>query len=256
MRRLTFVLAFAAIAFVPAIARADDAGALAETLYQQGRALMAKGSYAAACPKLEESQRLDPGDGTLLALGYCHEGEGKLAQAWSEYTILATKADARHDRAQKAKERRAAIEPRLGRVAIVVPEATLRSAEQIEILRDGTLIGRGAWGTVSPVDPGRHVIEARAPGKKPRRMEVDVRSGESSEVSVAPFEDAAPPARPVADHGCAARCGRYRRNGFGRLLRAPRDAALLPCKGAMRRERRLLARGAGHERRRAGPAQS
>ncbi len=177
------------------VASAEPArdAALAETLFQEGKVLLAKGAFAEACPKLAESQRLDPGDGTLLALGVCHEGEGKLALAWSELSIIAAKTDARADRVQKAKERLAAIEPRLARIAIVVPEKTLSSAPNIEVLRDGAPLASAAWGTSAPIDPGTHVVEAKATGKKTVRIELKITAGRSTEVVLPPLADEAPP---------------------------------------------------------------
>ena len=51
---------------------AQDAAA-ARALFEQARKLLADGKPEQACPKLEESQRLDPGIGTLFNMADCHE---------------------------------------------------------------------------------------------------------------------------------------------------------------------------------------
>ena len=69
----------------------------------------------------------------------------------------------------------------------------------LRITRDGTLLGRAAWGTRMPVDPGEHVIEASAPGKTAWRSVVtiggegDVQTAVVAVLEVEPPRDAPPP---------------------------------------------------------------
>jgi len=63
-------------------AHAQSSGAQAETLFRQGKDLLAKGQIAEACAAFDASQKLDPNIATLLNQAACREKNGQLATAW------------------------------------------------------------------------------------------------------------------------------------------------------------------------------
>jgi len=181
----------------PANAQSQTSVALAEMLYQQARDLMAEGRYDEACPKLEESQRLDPATGTLLNLASCHENQGKFASAWFEYldAVTLSRRDGRADRVAYAQARLAELEPRLSRLTIVVPEAADYPGLELEL--DGALIGTAARGVPTPVDPGAHVVEARAPGRHGVKLRIEIGAvPEQKTITIPELVSAAAPAVP------------------------------------------------------------
>ena len=126
---------------------------------------------------LAESNRLDAAVGTLLHLGDCYAATGKTASAWSAFRSAASLAATKNQtqRADIAKQKAAALEPTLSRLAIDVAQDA-RVAE-LEVLCDGVALGSASWGVAVPVDPGAHVIVARAPGKAAWTQTVEVAAG-------------------------------------------------------------------------------
>src|SRR5207244_597481 len=120
-------------------------------------------------PKLAESQRLDPGGGTILNLAICHEALGKTASAWVEFleALRIATLDGRGDREALAREHLLQIAPRLSRIRIEVPAEA--RAEGLEIALNGVKLAEAAWGTPVPVDPGEQTVEVTAPKKVPWR---------------------------------------------------------------------------------------
>lgn len=161
----------------------SDSSALARELFAHGRTLMDAGDYTGACAKFAESQRLDPGGGTLLNLALCNEKQGKTATAWALFNqaIVLARKDGRSDRELFAREHVDALAPNLSRLVIVVPSGVRVPGLTLQL--NGVEIGAAAWGTALPVDPGRQEISLTAPGKLPRKFTTEV-AGEGARVEM------------------------------------------------------------------------
>lgn len=176
-------------------ALADDKAA-AEVLFDDGKKLLGDGQFDAACAKLAESHRLDPGVGTLLYLAECHERAGRTASAWvawREAGDLAARTS-QAPRAKIARERADKLVPRLIRVQIEVPPPS--DLPSLTITRNGALISRPLWGSALPVDPGAIEIVASAPGRLPWKLAIQGSSPGTTIVRV-PILDVEP-ATPVS----------------------------------------------------------
>jgi hypothetical protein len=156
------------------VARADDDRAAAEALYEIGQTMMKDGKFAEACPKLEASNALDPGIGTLLLLGDCDEKIGKVASAWAAFQDAAGLAKARNDseRLGIANLRAAALKPRLTYVEFRVPREDDLSG--FELRRGGRVVGKGSWGVPLPIDSGNYEITASAPDRERWHTSIEV----------------------------------------------------------------------------------
>ncbi|HEX7604803.1 MAG TPA: hypothetical protein VF316_24460 [Polyangiaceae bacterium] len=180
---------------VPAVAHAEDPDSSpADALFREGRQAAEAGNYAVACPKFEESYRLDPAAGTLLNLGDCEENRGQLARAWKHFRQLYDRLPATDDRRPIADARARAVEARAPKLRIV-----LTATSPASVTRDDVVVGRGSLGTSVPVEPGRHVVVVTSIGRREKRYEVSVNDGEDKELTVSsgePLADAAP--APVA----------------------------------------------------------
>jgi serine/threonine-protein kinase len=195
---------FVALSALGGGARAQAGNAtVAQALYDQAKGLMAKGNYVEACPKLEESQRLDPGSGTLINLGDCYEHEGRTASAWSAFleAAAAAKNVGNTAREHAARDRAAQVVAKLSSIEIDVAPAS--AAPGLEVVRDGLVVDEPQRNTPIPVDPGTHTISARAEGRVPWSAEVVVKADHQTTtvaipvlVVATPTAAAAPPSLP------------------------------------------------------------
>jgi hypothetical protein len=193
-----------ALAFsLPSLAHAGDApnAAAAQTLFDDAKTLMQARDFARACPKLEESEKLQAAGGTLMFLALCREGEGKTATAWTLFNevLSGARRDGRHDREKVAQDHITALAPRLTRISIVVSDSA-QHQPGLEIRRDDVAVPSELWGTAIPVDPGAHVLRATATGMIPWETTASTTAeGQTTTVNVAAL--VAAPASPEPQVG-------------------------------------------------------
>ena len=173
----------------------------ADQLFRNAKQLLADEDFAHACPMLDESFKLDPATGTLLALAFCHEREGKLASALRDYNDVVARAknESRSDRESAARERALALQPRLS--TLTVKTANVSALQALEVHINGAAIALDKLDTAMAVDGGTQTIEVSAQGKKPWRTEVRVAKSADAKTVIVPAlvdDPSAPLVQPAA----------------------------------------------------------
>jgi hypothetical protein len=168
----------------------------AEAEFERGWQLLEAGEWGASCAAFEKSMQLERAVATLLRVAHCHEHEGKLATAWSAFQdALVLNRDSTLDEARRAELEAYTrleldkLEPRVPR--LVVQVVTPRRGAEVTL--DGTAMVAEKLDEPILVDPGKHVLEAAAPGYRAARATVTAREGVLLEV---PFELVALSAEP------------------------------------------------------------
>jgi len=206
VRRLDLRLlpALAAL-FVAPLAHGETTAAqraAAEALFQQGTALMDEKRYAEACDKFAGSQELDPALGTMLYLADCYEQAGRTASSWALFKEAAetSKHAGQTDREHIATERANSLQQRLSKLELKVLAS--RRPAGLELRLNDIVVPSASWNAPMPVDPGPVRVEARAPGKKPWRTQINIAQGPGSQsLEVAQLQDAPAPPKVAAAAG-------------------------------------------------------
>jgi hypothetical protein len=197
--RVVVVVAYLACAGAAAsTAAADGDHEKAVATFQAARAAIAAGDCASAIPKLEESLAYEPSVGAHLSIADCYE-QVDLVAAWRKLQEAAELAAAKNDpREGIARDRAAALEPRLSmlRFAFTPAGADLSAlAARIDGSLEPLLRRRGSIATT----PGAHEIEVSLPHKKTWRGQLVAGSaGTVVEVDVPIEDDVAPVPGPAA----------------------------------------------------------
>lgn len=205
------VIVFASVCLGAVPARADDAvdEQRINALFAEARAAFVDGDYATACPKFEEVVRMKPGLGARIGLGDCYRAQARRAKAWEVYKGVVddvpelvkraqgfTEQSKVRKRGEEAQARIKEMEPRLGWVVLVVPEAVL-GLKDVVIHVDGVVVDRAKLGIRLPMDRGEHVFDVSAANKKTWGKTVALVEGAELSVTIEPLEDDVPVVKPV-----------------------------------------------------------
>src|SRR5262249_31341588 len=140
--------------------------------------LIKEKKFPEACAAFEQSQKLDPQNGTLFNLAGCYTHIGKLASAWAAYKELAS-VDTNDKRKKQSAKEAQALEKRLPKLLL---KAQTPPAGLVVTL-DGVDV-TGLLGSDSPIDLGAHQVHATAPKLKDFDQTVAI-SDEGKTVTVA-----------------------------------------------------------------------
>lgn len=186
-----------ALSLFAGVAHAEPSAAehrQAQALFERGRVLLEQDKYEEACAAFAESQRLDPGGGTLLNLALCHEKQGRIATAYTEYqeALSGALSDKRRDREDFARAHLAGLEGKIPRLHF-----ELESQEpRVTIELDGSELSEIAWSTPTPIDPGEHRVVVSAPGHQSWQSSIEVPAAGRELVVKIPKLERLPPTAP------------------------------------------------------------
>jgi len=154
----------------------------ADKLFEDGRRYLAAKEFALACTAFEQSQSADPAIGTLLNIALCYETWGKPTAAYRWYLdaekLSKEKSD---DREKGARAKVDELAPKIPHLIIEIPvDADVATTFTL----DGNEIDRTKLADDQLVEPGKHVIVARVPGKPPRETIVEIKEGERKTIKI------------------------------------------------------------------------
>jgi hypothetical protein len=137
--------------------------AASAAMFDKGLAAMEAGQFAAGCPMIQESFRLDPRAGTLFTLAECESKADKIATSvvhYEEYLGRVEKLPPgerpkQEQRVAIARKQVLALKPQIPQLTLSLPANT---PDVVVVRRDGTVLGRPSLDIPQPVDPGEHVL--------------------------------------------------------------------------------------------------
>jgi hypothetical protein len=163
------------------VAPADDAVERERTeVYKEGVAFAEAGRWGEALERFQRVVAIRSAPRALLALAAAEEHVGRLVSAKRTYGTARDDARAEGDDALvgKADAALAALDPRIPRLALVVPEGVAGTEARLE----GVPLEIAAGGV--EIDPGVYHLVVSAPGRRSFEERIVIAAGQKKEVAV------------------------------------------------------------------------
>jgi hypothetical protein len=148
--------------------------------------------WSEALGKLQRVSQVKLTAGVRFHLALCWEHTGKLAMALDGYTTAGAQA-----RAENAQDVLRLVGTKIAELSLRVPRLTLHVIPDVAdtaVTLDGAKLQPTTIGTVMPVEPGQHRVEATAPNRPPAAVEFIVREREQRTLEIKLLEPVPAPA--------------------------------------------------------------
>ena len=170
--RILLALAISSVVANVSADQADDEFARGQKLAKEGKLEEAEAMFESAWSK---RQSWDIAGN--LGLTEAARSEWRDAAEHLDYAI-------RHLGALASPEQRTGLQARLDEAKKHVASVTVNATQPCNIKRDATSVGTAPFTSPVFLDPGAHVIEATLEGYRPQRVSVEVREGETKDISI------------------------------------------------------------------------
>ncbi len=186
-------VAVAAVVPVSGVAGAQEPSladkASARDLFNEAVALRNKGDAKGALAKFQTAYSLWPSPSTGLELGRTHMELGELIEARERFLETAklskktTETPAAQTAREEAQKLADSLEPRIPQLRFQVSGAPAGATVRVSV--DGRELPPGAVTAPRKVNPGKHTVLAKTDGANDVSVTVDVKEGESRDVTLA-----------------------------------------------------------------------
>lgn len=180
-RLRTIALALALALGAPGLARADGAAdvAAARELFTHAAAAAKEGKWEEARGLYARALELKRSPAILYGLALAQANTGHVVDAIETYRAFLLEAKPDDPYRDTAKAQIAELEPRVARLEIAVSPAS-----GVVVTVDGVAVPAAALGLPRRVDPGKHVVAARADGFEAASQEITLEAGKSGKVTL------------------------------------------------------------------------